>query len=335
MKKILLMLLTALMLFLPVSCSTQDTPRHPLMKGMNVATLQDGIENAQSWATDPATYKILKKSGFDHVRLPILWMAFMEDGVISEEYLSFTDQAIDAALEAELSVVIDFHGYLVDQICADVEKYEQTFYDMWEQIARRYAKYPNDLYFELINEPSPKDGPAPMGYEDLNRLQRGAIEIIREISPTRPIAVASFDWNSAESLHKLELPTVEEDPNIIVSVHCYSNMDFTHQGAWWDPMYAEISGVRFSDGSEGAIKRALREAAAYQKATGREIWFSEFGVALTDAVAKEDVSEYAAFFTDLCESYGFGWCYWEFAGTFGAYDPDAGAWKDFVYGYLM
>ncbi|NHV98837.1 MAG: glycoside hydrolase family 5 protein [Thaumarchaeota archaeon] len=53
-------------------------------------------------------------------------------------------------------------------------------------------------------------------------------------------------WNTIDHLDELKLP--EEDENIIVTIHYYSPMDFTHQGAKWagreDKVGVEWKGTR-------------------------------------------------------------------------------------------
>lgn len=315
----------------------EEVERIELRRGINVATLQDGIDNAEEFTIMPETYVLIKSSGFDHVRIPINWLQMLEEeseNKISKEYFRHTDMAINAALEAGLAVVIDLHGS-ESLLSNNVTKYEQLFYDVWEQVAIRYVSYSDNLYFELINESHGTSSSDTITHVSLNRLQNNAIKIIRKYSKTRPICVAPLNWNTAENLKYLEIPSVEEDPNIIVSVHTYAPINFTHQGAWWDPSYANITGVRFDDAAKQAIDRDFRFMAEYIEKTGRKLWLSEFGVALTGASPDEDVSAYCDYIMEQCDKYGVSWCYWEYEGTFGAHDAASETWKDFIYKHLI
>lgn len=53
----------------------------------------------------------------------------------------------------------------------------------------------------------------------------------RHMNPTRTVIVGPPSWNSVKHLDGLNLP--QQDRNLIVTVHYYTPMDFTHQGASW------------------------------------------------------------------------------------------------------
>ena len=67
-----------------------------------------------------------------------------------------------------------------------------------------------------------------LSYEELDK-KTGKM-VVKEIRP--PVHVAKLtmsSWNNINYLEQLELP--EDDRNIIVTVHYYSPMEFTHQDA--------------------------------------------------------------------------------------------------------
>ena len=74
---------------------------------------------------------------------------------------------------------------------------------------------PDDVLFEILNEPNKKLTP-----ELWNPLLREALAIIRQSNPRRTVVVGPTSWNNIKDLAKLELP--EEDRNLIVTVHYYS-----------------------------------------------------------------------------------------------------------------
>lgn len=312
----------------------QEDTRVTLKKGINVS----GFQNAEPYAVTLAaeTYTMLKNKGFDHVRLPVNFMArfedFPNDTTISEDFLRQVDITVNAALDAGLAIILDFHG-MSDTICENVSVYEQAFYDMWEQLAIRYQRSSDNIYFELINEPNQRSGADPMTNERLNKIMNNAIKIIRKYNPTRPILVAVNSWNGVYNIDSVDIPSVEEDPNLIVAVHMYETMNFTHQGASWDPSYSNTGLVPFDDSVKNAIESSFQKILEWKKANGnREVHIGEFGVN-QQLDNQAEVVKYAEFFASRCKELNLPWCYWELTNSFGAYLGN-NEWKDFVTGLL-
>ncbi len=132
-----------------------------------------------------------------------------------------------------------------------------------------------------------------------------------------------FYLNSAEVINALMLP--KDDPNLIISVHCYELGNFTLQGVY----NSDIEEVSL----EG-ILNSFELAKAYYNHRGLEIWYSEFGV--METVDLNDRVTYIDYFTDICEEYGFGWCYWNVdCSPFTVYDYANDTWFDGVLEALM
>jgi endoglucanase len=124
-------------------------------------------------------------------------------------------------------------------------------------------------------------------------------------------------------LDKLKLP--ETDRQIIVTVHYYEPMRFTHQGAPWTPMYAGFSDVTW--GSEIEKKRLaddLGRAQTWATAHGRPVFLGEFGA--YDRGPTESRARYTAFIARTAESLGWAWAYWQFDSDFIAFDIDRDRW---------
>jgi endoglucanase len=98
----------------------------------------------------------------------------------------------------------------------------------WQQISEHYKDAPANVMFEILNEPNGKITPA--------RIRR------------RTVVIGPAFWNSITALKQLKLPT--DDRNIIVTVHYYLPMTFTHQGARWNRETANLSGVTWGTDAE-------------------------------------------------------------------------------------
>ena len=96
---------------------------------------------------------------------------------------------------------------------------------MWNQIAEHYKNYGENLIFELLNEPNNN-----LTDSLWNKYIIECISNYREIDSNRTLIVGPSNWNSINSLEKLNL---SKDNNLIVTIHYYFPFQFTHQGAEW------------------------------------------------------------------------------------------------------
>ena len=178
----------------------------------------------------------IKSWGLDHIRVPVDY-ELVENGAgdYKEDGFKYIQNAIDWAGKNGLNMVLDLHktaGFSFDFGEAesgffDSEEYQERFYLLWEEFARRFGKYSDRLAFELLNEVTDKE------YCDTwNRVSRTCIERIRKIAPDVKILIGGYYNNSVEALKDLAEPY---DENIIYNFHCYEPLIFTHQGAYWIP----------------------------------------------------------------------------------------------------
>ena len=107
-------------------------------------------------------------------------------------------------------------------------------------------------------------------------MLKETLAVIRKTNPTRNVIIGPAFWNNIHYLDKLELPA--DDRHIIVTVHYYLPMEFTHQGASWNKETAKLSGVTW--GTEAEKHRVEEDFAGVQewsKKEGRPIFLGEFG----------------------------------------------------------
>ena len=169
-----------------------------------------------------------------------------------------------------------------------------------------------------LEEPSRKLTPALW-----NEYLAEALAIIREKNPTRTVIVGPGFWNSTDHLAELELPAA--DRSLIVTIHYYTPMDFTHQGAAWAGRKDKL-GVDWlgADQELGVIKRDFDKAANWAKQHDRPLFLGEFGA--YDKAPMESRVRYLASVARAAEQRGWSWAYWQFDSDFILYDISRDAW---------
>ncbi len=303
-----------------------------IKRGINVSLLYRYKMTALLWyrysyITKPETYSDIKAQGFDHVRLPVDFDLYYKDGKIDEAFLKKLDGILNTVLGSGLVVILDFHG--LSELNNNAEANKAEFYAIWEQLAERYKNYPDTLFFELYNEPKVGEGADPLTANRLNEIQNEVIKRIRVTNPLRILVAAAPEWNSWWGLKDLRLP--ETDPNIIVDIHTYQPMEFTHQGeTWYDENATEQ--VRISQSVYAEIDKVINTCREYKNSTGRTLWLGEFGMNTTVA-DKNDITNYLGYVAKQSESIGMPWAVWEYGWNpggdsgFDIYSIKNKAWK--------
>ena len=272
-------------------------------------------------------FKALKDGGFQAVRINLHPFRHMDSSrTIRDSWLHTLDWAVEKALANGLMVILDMHEF--NAIGNDPEGRKEAFLSFWKQVASRYKDASADVIFEILNEPCQRLTP------DLwNKYFREALGIIRETNPARTVIVGPAFWNSIGHLQELDLP--EDDRNIIVTVHYYSPMEFTHQGAAWTPQYKDKVGVewRGTEAERQAVLKDFEKAQAWAQEHRRPLFLGEFG-----AYDKGDMASRARY-TDCvartAEKLGWSWAYWQFDSDFIVYDIGKDGWVEPIHRALV
>ena len=264
---------------------------------------------------------------FTTVRIPVRWSnhaAPTADATLDEFFAARVDKVIDSFLAKGMYVILDMHHY--NQIFGDhlhpnefavaPEVVEERLFNIWQQVALRYKDRSPKLIFELLNEPH-----GQLNGEPWNLLMSKTLKIVRSSNPTRTVLIGPTYWNSVRDLDKLKLPA---DRNVIVAIHNYDPFPFTHQGVSYMPFPV---GPRCCDATQRKmITDALDNAVKWSEAKGYPLHLGEFGSnRAADMVSREN---YTRIVRDEAEKRGIGWTYWEFASSFGVFDPKTGTWVE-------
>lgn len=264
-------------------------------------------------------FKLLKEAGFQSVRVnlqPFRHMDGARQWALRDDWLATLDWVVEQATRQQLMVILDCHEFTT--LGDDVEGNKAKFFSFWRQLASHCRNAPDNVVFEILNEPCKQVTP-PLW----NQFLKEALAIIRESNPSRPVIIGPASWNAIDFLPQLELP--KEDRNLIVTVHYYKPMEFTHQGAPWSN-HKDLSGVewRGTDAELQAIRKDFDKAAAWAKAENRPVFLGEFGA--YDRAPLESRVRYTDAVARLAESLGWSWAYWQFDSDFILWDMQRDAW---------
>lgn len=209
------------------------------MRGINLggwlSQCEHNEEHYISFITEE-DIKTVKSYGADHVRLPIDYNLVEDnEGNYKEEGFSHINDAVSWCKKYGLKLILDVHktfgysfydGYGEDGFFEN-EGYQERFYRLWEELAKRYGSLNDMLAFELLNEVTLKD------YCDIwNKIAKKAVERIRPFAPKTYILYGGYWNNSVDAVKDLCDPF---DDYIVYNFHCYEPLVFTHQGAPWIP----------------------------------------------------------------------------------------------------
>ncbi len=294
-----------------------------LGRGVNLGNaLEAPSEGEWGMKIEDEFFPLIKKAGFQHVRIPVKWTNHADKAApykVDEEFFERVDWLLKQAEANGLYVVLNHHHY--GELDAKPQEELPRAVAIWKQIAARYKDRGEWLVFELMNEPHEKlndDGAWTAAIPPL-------LAAVRETNPKRAVIVGPPFWNGIWALPKFKLPA---DENLIVTVHYYNPFEFTHQGAHWVDKSDAWLGKKWT-GSEAEVLAVTKEfdsAAAWAKENKRPIYLGEFG-----AFRKADQESRVRWTSTIsreAEERGFSWAYWEFGAEFGVYDRTKKAWHE-------
>lgn len=294
-----------------------------LGRGINLGNALEA-PNEGDWGVvlEEEYFDLIKQAGFQSVRIPIRWSAHttrVPPYVIDTQFLRRVDWAVEQALSRGLAAIINVHHY--EELMQEPAAHKARFLAIWGEVAAYFKDRPLMLFFELLNEPSYHLTPSLW-----NEYAREAIALVRESNPYRTILVSPGFWGNFRFLDQLVLP--EHESNVIVSIHYYEPFEFTHQGAEWVAGSNAWLGTTWNGtvAEQQAIELAFRSAVNWATAQNRPLNLGEFG-----AYSKADMDSrvrWTAFVARTAEAFGMSWHYWEFISGFGAYDGQAGSWRE-------
>ena len=274
----------------------------------------DYSENRLNTFITESDFEKIASWGLDHIRIPVDYNVFEnDDGSFRESGFAKIDWALKMCQKYKLNAVLDLHktaGYSFDNYGEsesgffESNKLQERFYCLWEELAKRYGKYPENVAFELLNELTDKSY-----INECNKISNTCIKRIRTIAPDVIILVGSYDNNSASAVADLAEPY---DDKIVYNLHCYEPLKFTHQGAYWTNAIDPDNRFSFSESNITAdfFEELFAPAIESAKKHNTTLYCGEFGV--IDIVSPEDTLKWFRMINSVFEKYGIARCAWSY-----------------------
>lgn len=289
------------------------------MRGINV---NEGLDTVRNWRNWPSRefLQSVRDAGFNTVRVPMkLRPHLSEAGRIDPAYVARVLEVTQQALGLGLYVILDLHDQQVAREGAAAADLIHGVFTQLDAALRAVEALPQSrVAFELLNEP--QDAPDA---DDWNATQRQALQRLRASGVKRTLVVTGWRWSEPASVTALDLPA---DDNLVVTVHYYSPMEFTHQGAPWLPKLKDLSGVQWRAGTRSdSIERDFRPVRDWMaRHRGVPVFLGEFGARETaDAESRWD---WMAAVASAGAAWQIGWILWSAVGDFALYDAQRRCW---------
>ena len=274
-----------------------------LYKGINIDTAHRDNGVWPKIQHDVAHFEAAVSVGFDSVRV------FLP---VHANYKS-TEQQIKDALSNNLAIVVCMWGSA--EWSRNPKLGEHQIAEKWEKLAEVWKKYPNDLVFEILNEPKGIGFVKTRVASQVMSLYNAAAQAIRDVDPDRPILIGGPGYNDSEFLD----PYVTEkyltyqfedgkgfydDVNAGVAIHFYSprHKDGLNFAMWTMGLGNEES--KWKD----PITKEILHAVNWRKRIGEDIPIitTEWGCWLFPKRTNQDLNKWLDHHIHLFDTYNIG-----------------------------
>lgn len=305
--------------------------------GVNLGVALKGL-NGSEWGIELESYDfdMLKAAGFHYIRVPVCFLPYLSEVgdtyILDEGCLERLDAVLNAILDRGMIAILDFHYLLPEEQFAfdsrvASQRNKREFLAVWDIVARRYAGYPEELYFELANEPR-----EPILPEDWNTYVRESLALIRSSgghNDDRVVVVGANiligpvirSWDNTGGIRYLQVPEAQDDPNIMVTFHYYDPVPFTYQGQIYTDTLKRYSGHWLgnrwdnTERQKAFIRKDFDVISRWARENGRKVILGEFGVSVHADI--ESQINWTRFVREEAESRGMIWLFWQFFYEYG------------------
>lgn len=263
----------------------------------------------------------IKEAGFTSIRMPVRFSDYAKDNenyILDEDFMEKVDYYINYALSSGLNVILDMHNFY--EIMENPSENKELFLKLWSQISKRYKDYPENLVYELLNEPQ-----GNLELDIWNNLLSEGVDTIRKFDKKKFIVIGGCKYNSYEELLKIDVP---KDDNLILTFHYYEPNEFAFQGVEYHEGFEELHDIEWK-GTASEVQRiedAFHKVKEFADKKNLNVFVGEFGA--NKKAPHESRVLWTKTVREIAEEHNFSWGYWEMASSFGIYDKDKHVFDD-------
>lgn len=212
-----------------------------------------------NYVTKPELMKMMRKSGFNAIRVPVTWFPHVDhDGKIDQAWMERVREVVDYVIDQGMYCILNTHhdtagfddenGQFIPNagIVADETFYinnKEWFENLWKQIAEEFKDYDEHLVFEGYNEMCDKYGSwftpdkshgethVQQSYKALNDFAQSFVNAVRSTggkNTERNLLVNDYTASIGpeegwpiESLEQMKIPEDITNNHIIFGTHDY------------------------------------------------------------------------------------------------------------------
>lgn len=304
-----------------------------MQPGWNLGNTLDAVPTETSWGNPLVTRDFIQEiadQGFQSIRIPVTWKDHHGAGpgyTIDPEWMNRVQQIVDWSLDADLHVMLNLHhdSDWVRTMPTDHDGVLNRFNALWQQIAARFADYPDELMFESINEPAFEGASDATAMTLLDELNSSFHTIVRGSggrNATRPLVLPTVVTNASQVFLDSLATTVAnlDDSNLIVTVHFY--------GFW--PFSVNIAGsTTFGPEVIDGIESTIDRVDATFVSRGIPAVIGEYGLLGFDndnsPIEHGEMLKYFEYFTAYAQAHGIAHMIWDNGQHF---DRNNYVWRD-------
>jgi len=323
--------------------------------GFNLGNTFDNGINQTTFVSIKPIIDLYKNAGMKHVRIPTTWMDRFDsnladaNGNVNFNHPRFLElvQVIDYAISLDMYVVLNAHHehWLKDNYDG-TPAYDTKFQALWTGIATYFKDYPNNLIFEVLNEPDGNlgendgNGPFPdatdptaLSYtRKVNKIGYDAIRAIGGNNATRIVMVGTNGQGNALNIeevypNKASLPGEGTDKYLAIQVHSYNPWAFCGETG----SNAAFPGTPF-------IENGIQDVRVHSIKLNVPINYGEFGVGRSTNTAERNtdlVRGYYKTFADATLGQHMSYSVWDDRGWFGLVNSSGTSFTNNIVPYML
>ena len=274
-------------------------------------------------------FDAVKAAGFDTVRIPVSYMDKIvenADGTytIDSAYMARVKQVVDAAISANLFVIVNIHndgGNGVEDMWLDITKtgsdftaVQNKFAGVWSSIANTFADYDQKLIFEGFNELNNgnyNSTPSTSEIANVNSLNQAFVTAVRNSggenkkNQDRVLILNGYNADIDNTVNGFAKPDDKTASNVIIenrlmlSVHYYDPYDFA----------LNENGTSEWDADTEYMEGQLQKIVTFANGLNMPVVIGEYG-----AIDKNNIDsreEYIVSFNAIATELGIVTAYWD------------------------